>query len=284
MSLYPSLEDLKLDEFMKTQNRIVQQNDNPPPFMAICPPHPSGIDQESLGAMYPILNDYLGLELSVLAQNNSIDIPSQISQAKNNVSIPFQNIPVHVTNGVRKLVLCKDEKGQIGLKMSTFNNGIFVSVVIQNSPAAKAGLRFGDQILQINEVFVAGMSVDKVNKIFRECSINNISVIVRDRPLERTINLYKDRAGQIGFQFKNGKINNIVKDSSAARNGVLTDHQLLEVNGQNIIGMKDKQIVDIIANASDSISITIIPLSIYEHMIKKIAPSLIKNIMDHSSI
>lgn len=65
--------------------------------------------------------------------------------------------------------------------MSTFNNGIFVSIVIKDSPAAKAGLRFGDQILQINEVFVAGMSVDQVNKIFRECSINNISVIVRDR-------------------------------------------------------------------------------------------------------
>lgn len=65
--------------------------------------------------------------------------------------------------------------------MSTFNNGIFVSVVVQDSPAAKAGLRFGDQILQINEVFVAGMNVDKVNKIFRECSVNNICVIVRDR-------------------------------------------------------------------------------------------------------
>ncbi|KAL4141712.1 hypothetical protein QTP88_004299 [Uroleucon formosanum] len=270
MSLYPSLEDLKLDEFIKTQNRIVQQNENPPPFMAICPPHPSGMDQESLGAMYPLLNDYLGLELSILAENKSIDIPSQKTESKNNVvAIPFQNIPAHVTNGVRKLVLCKDGKGQIGLKMSTFNNGIFVSVVIKDSPAAKAGLRFGDQILQINEVFVAGMSVDKVNKIFRDCSVNNISVIVRDRPLERTINLYKDRSGQIGFQFKNGKINNIVKDSSAARNGVLTDHQLLEINGQNIIGMKDKQIVDIIANASDSISITIIPVSIYEHMIKK---------------
>lgn len=285
MSLYPSLEDLKLDEFIKTQNQIVQHNENPPPFMAICPPHPSGMDQESLNAMYPILNDYMGLELSILAQNNSIDIPSQNSQSKNNVvATPFQDNSVHVTNGVRKLVLCKDGKGQIGLKMSTFNNGIFVSVVVQDSPAAKAGLRFGDQILQINEVFVAGMSVDKVNKIFRECSVNNICVIVRDRPLERTINLYKDRAGQIGFQFKNGKINNIVKDSSAARNGVLTDHQLLEINGQNIIGMKDKQVVDIIANAADCITITIIPVSIYEQMMKKIAPSLIKNIMDHSTI
>jgi syntenin-1 len=78
-------------------------------------------------------------------------------------------------------VLCKDSKGQVGLKLSTFNNGVFISVVIQNSPAAKAGLRFGDQILQINEDFIAGMSVDKVNKIFRECSVNNINVIVRDR-------------------------------------------------------------------------------------------------------
>lgn len=89
------------------------------------------------------------------------------------------------------------------------------------------------------------------------------------RPLERTINLYKDRAGHIGFQFKNGKINNIVKDSSAARNGVLTDHQLLEVNGQNVVGMKDKQIVEVIAKASDMVTITIIPVSIYDHMIKK---------------
>lgn len=81
--------------------------------------------------------------------------------------------------------------------------------------------------------------------------------------------MYKDRAGQVGFLFKNGKITDIVKDSSAARNGILTDHQLLEVNGQNIIGLKDKNIVEIIAKASDMITITIIPVSIYDHMIKK---------------
>lgn len=78
-------------------------------------------------------------------------------------------------------MLCKDGKGQVGLKMSSFNNGIFVSVVVHDSPAAKVGLRFGDQILQINNDFVAGMSVDKVNNIFRGCSVNNINVIVRDR-------------------------------------------------------------------------------------------------------
>lgn len=88
----------------QTQNQIVQQNENPPPFMAICPPHPSGMDQESLGAMYPILNDYLGLELSILAQNNGIDTPSEKIESKNNVvAIPFHDIPAQVTNGVRKV-------------------------------------------------------------------------------------------------------------------------------------------------------------------------------------
>lgn len=60
--------------------------------MAICPPHPSGMDKDSLGAMYPILNDYSGLELSTLVQNK-------------NVAIPSQNAPAQVTNGIRKVTL-----------------------------------------------------------------------------------------------------------------------------------------------------------------------------------
>lgn len=60
--------------------------------MAICPPHPSGMGQEELGALYPILNDYMGLELSslALAQNKSVTIPSQ-------------GVLSEVTNGVRKV-------------------------------------------------------------------------------------------------------------------------------------------------------------------------------------
>ena len=50
--------------------------------------------------------------------------------------------------------------------------------------------------------------------------------------------MQKDSGGYIGFVFKDGKIKSLVKDSSAARNGVLTDHQLIEVNGQNVVGIK----------------------------------------------
>lgn len=73
----------------------------------------------------------------------------------------------------------------------------------------------------------------------------------------------------MGFQFKNGKITTIVKDSSAARNGVLINHQLLEIDGQNVVGLKDKEITKIINECNKSVTITIMPYFIYDHMTKK---------------
>ncbi len=42
--------------------------------------------------------------------------------------------------------------------------------------------------------------------------------------------MHKDSAGQLGFQFKEGKITAIAVNSSSARNGLLIEHNLLEVN------------------------------------------------------
>lgn len=89
------------------------------------------------------------------------------------------------------------------------------------------------------------------------------------RPFERTITLHKDSLGHIGFHFKNGNIVGLVKDSSAARNGLLTDHQLLEVNTINVVGMKDKEISKVIDESPSVVNITIIPYYIYKHMISK---------------
>lgn len=113
------------------------------------------------------------------------------------------------------------------------------------------------------------MDMDGIHKLFRKSPKNNISIVVRDRPFERTITMHKDSNGHVGFQFNNGKITTIVKDSSAARNGLLIDHQLLEVNGQNVVGMKDKETTTIINQAEQIITITIIPSFIYDHMMKK---------------
>lgn len=52
----------------------------------------------------------------------------------------------HVTNGVRELILCKGSDKKVGLRVKDINAGIFVSIVVKDSPAAMAGLRFGDQV------------------------------------------------------------------------------------------------------------------------------------------
>lgn len=62
------------------------------------------------------------------------------------------------------------------------NTGVFVCLVIENTPAAQAGLRFGDQILQINAQDMAGMSVDKVHGILKKINKGDgVELVLRDR-------------------------------------------------------------------------------------------------------
>lgn len=102
------------------------------------------------------------------------------------------------------------------------------------------------------------------------------------RPFERTITLQKDSTNHVGFVFKNGKITAIAKDTSAARNGLLIDHALLEVQGQNVIGMKDRAILEILAKEGKTVTLTIMPNFVFDHMMKSMASSLVKSSMDHS--
>ena len=102
------------------------------------------------------------------------------------------------------------------------------------------GLRFGDQVLQINGNNVAGFGegkvchvlqfcfspsldgsspefflssgikriclnlhfVTQVHDIFKKADVNNIVLAVRDRPFERTVTLHKDSTGHLGFQYR----------------------------------------------------------------------------------
>ncbi|XP_055547830.1 syntenin-1-like [Wyeomyia smithii] len=251
---------------------------------------------------YPDLADYMGLELSreMIAANMpeylnrdwrvtryqaEVSPVASVNNAQMVAPISAGSVGLQrgqVTNGIRELILCKDANKKVGLRAQAINKGVFVALVVKNSPAALAGLRFGDQILQINGTVVAGFSDDDVHKLLKKSASNNISLVVRDRPFERAITLHKDSAGNVGFQFNNGAITAIVKDSSAARNGLLIDHQILEINGQNVIELKDKEISQLISTGGQIITITIIPTIIYNIMMKKLPTSFIKGKMDHS--
>uniref|UniRef100_A0A8D2M7V4 Syndecan binding protein 2 n=1 Tax=Zonotrichia albicollis TaxID=44394 RepID=A0A8D2M7V4_ZONAL len=160
--------------------------------------------------------------------------------------------------------------------------GIFVQLVKANSPAALVGLRFGDQVLQIDGKNCAGWSSDKAQRALKKANPEKIVMVVRDRPFQRTVTVHKDSTGHVGIVVKKGKIVSLAKDSSAARNGLLTHHCICEVNGQNVIGMKDKQLMEVLAGAGNVVTLTIIPTVIYEHMVKRLSSGLVKSSMDHS--
>ena len=56
----------------------------------------------------------------------------------------------HTHTGVKEVIVCKDEKGKCGVSFFAVSKGIFVCFVQKGSPAALAGLRFGDQILIVS--------------------------------------------------------------------------------------------------------------------------------------
>ena len=52
-------------------------------------------------------------------------------------------------------------------------------------------------------------------------------------------------------------------------NGILTEHCITEVNGQNMIGLKDKEIAEVFAQSPRTVTITIMPKFVYDHMISR---------------
>ncbi|KAH0501200.1 Syntenin-2 [Microtus ochrogaster] len=231
-----------------------------------------------MSVLYPSLEDLkVGQVIQMMVTSPG---PSQVVApvSGNNLGV----LRAEIKPGVREIHLCKDERGKTGLRLQTVDKGLFVQLVQANTPASLVGLRFGDQILQIDGCDCAGWSTHKAHKALKKASAEKIVMIVRDRPFQRTVTMHKDSSGQVGFFIKKGKIVSVVKGSSAARNGLLTNHYVCEVNGQNVIGLKDKKITEILTTAGNVITLTLIPTVIYEHMVKKLSPLLLQHTMDHS--
>lgn len=234
--------------------------------------------------LYPSLGEYMGLELTPAMIAELMPPPQQqlVPGSAPNHSSAYPSIVAPISGlsaaasatviqpGIREVVLHKGADKKVGVRVKEVNRGIFVCLVVKNSPAAKHGLKFGDQIVRVNGNDVLGYSDDKFHSMLDKSPKDKpLSLIVRDRPFERTITLQKDSKGNLGFLFDDGKITSIVTNSSASRNGLLIEHQLLEVDGQNVVGLKDKEVSKIMAACGVTVTLTIIPSVIFNHIMKR---------------
>uniref|UniRef100_A0A6G1SIF2 Syntenin-1 n=1 Tax=Aceria tosichella TaxID=561515 RepID=A0A6G1SIF2_9ACAR len=297
-NLYPSLEDFKYDLLMNSKHPASNigthlrgvANGIPHSGAIIQNGHQKYSATSEVGSLYPSFSNghHIGAHLdhdlySIGAQSSSVSVPGK-SAFIAPLSGYSQAHRYQPSNTIRPVVICKDSIGKVGLRLASVQGGVFVVLVYANSPAAMAGLKFGDQILEINDVPVAGYSMNKVHELIKKASPDELRFAIRDRPFERTVTLHKDQNGLVGFIFnKQGRIVSIVKDSSAARNGLLIDHNILEINAQNIVGLDESEIRTILDNCGDVVILTVMPSKIFETMIKETDPKLIRKNMDHTA-
>jgi syntenin-1 len=245
-NLYPSLEELMIDNSIT--NNIELTLSKYPQLMSI----ESGNTENNNNENYELM---------------SVDpVLKYISIFKEKTQENYQK--ALVKEGVREITLYKNQQSKVGLSFQLIDMGLFISLVEKESPATLSGIRFGEQLLAINSEPVAGLKLPQIYKLFANIPIGKeIKLILRDRPYAKIYNLTKDNTGYFGFTFTRGNINNIVKDSSSAKNGLQIDHQIIEINGQNVVGFTDEELTIIFKNQPAVITITVMEKSFYKKMI-----------------
>lgn len=155
MSLYPSLEDVKVDKVIQAQNAFSANPDNP----AILSEASAPISRDR--NLYPRLSlelsQYMDLSLSEEQIRAPVALgpgaPSQGQLAARPSGMNPMVAPVtgndvgthraEMKQGTCEVILHKDQDGKIGLGLKSVDNGISVQPVQANSPASLVGLRLG---------------------------------------------------------------------------------------------------------------------------------------------
>lgn len=185
MSLYPSMEGLTIGKEAEAQknleNAVIAAAANSPPGASV-----------SYG---DLATSFLGIDLSRVVYDDFgnphyVDStkPSAIVHKPSHSVVPFQPAgaivpidPVTVTQQVHELYLQKDKRGLLGIQLKAMDAGVFITYVECDSPAAIAGLRFGDQVLKIDDEYMAGKKGKNVMKFVRKKCGEIVTMVIRDR-------------------------------------------------------------------------------------------------------
>ncbi|VDK77912.1 unnamed protein product [Litomosoides sigmodontis] len=283
MPLYPTLEDLLVDQYQYQQNSGRSGHDALPFRSFVEPSAPvyesnssvpgriyEAIDENSISPASPEALQYPSLPSYESIAKPSLLKPSPQLPEIATMRLSYPHLPqsANLTHGIRKVILSRIKGKKYGLRMQAVNQGIFVQFVAEGSPASAAGIRFGDQLLQLNDIEVLGMTGQKVMNIMKK-SKYEIILMLRDRPLARTITLHKDSAGLLGFSFKDNLITAVMQGTSASRNGLLINQRIVEIDGRNVMAFKNKAMKSCLDDAPMTVTLTLMPADFYDEITKK---------------
>ncbi|XP_053663292.1 syntenin-1-like [Anopheles marshallii] len=176
-------------------------------------------------------------------------------------------------NGIRELLIRKDEGGKIGVTGRRIHEGkVLICAVTRRSPAYIAGLRYGDEILCLENESLSVLELDCVRDLVRKNLRNSIRLRTKDKPGERYVTIERDVQKGFGFRFMNGEITFVRKNTVAERRGLERRLQIIEVNEEVVVGMQDEDIEAIINANDDVVTLCVVPVKVYRQLFSRLFP------------
>ncbi|KNC83589.1 hypothetical protein SARC_04173 [Sphaeroforma arctica JP610] len=167
-----------------------------------------------------------------------------------------------------------------GFTVTTCHNGnVYVSGVWANWPAFIAGLRFGDQILKINDVRVQGLRPAQVYELLAASDAHVLRI--KSHPFEHTVTVERRENPEtgaleiLGITFLKGNILKVLPGTAVARSGfTFTDHYIIAVNDDIVLGLPDKLIMQKFKETGSVVSVTVVHKTHFLEIIGTCASSL----------
>lgn len=155
-----------------------------------------------------------------------------------------------VLHNVTMRRMYSDEK--FGMMLTKVHDSVIVILVRPDSMAARAGMRFGDEILAIDDIPVRNQRARDVATHI--VSQDQCRLTVRKQPHVheyaflasssggRMASLYSRKRSATGIKLNNGVVSAVESGSPAELAGVPTDHVVVAVNNDSVVGLSDKEI------------------------------------------
>uniref|UniRef100_A0A1I8JUN7 PDZ domain-containing protein n=1 Tax=Anopheles funestus TaxID=62324 RepID=A0A1I8JUN7_ANOFN len=212
-------------------------------------------------------------DLFVSSNRSSVNVKSA-NNVENNV-YPIRIARFPAANGIRELLIRKGEGGKIGVTGRRLHEGkVFICAVTRRSPAYMAGLRYGDEILCLENESLVGLELDRVRDLVRKNLRNSLKLRTKDKPAERYVTISRDVQKGFGFRFMNGEITFVRPNTMAERRGLERRLQIIEVNEEVVVGMQDEDIEAIINAVGDVVTLCVVPVKVYRQLFSKLFPTV----------
>uniref|UniRef100_A0A182LTP2 PDZ domain-containing protein n=1 Tax=Anopheles culicifacies TaxID=139723 RepID=A0A182LTP2_9DIPT len=167
-----------------------------------------------------------------------------------------------------ELLIRKGEGGKIGVTLRRIHEGrLLICAVTRRSPAYMAGLRYGDEILCLENEPISGMmELEQVRDLVQKNLRNSIKLRTQDKLGERYVTIARDMEKGFGFRFMNGEITFVRPNTMAERRGLERRLQIIEVNEEVVVGMQDEDIEAIIYASDDVVTLCVVPVKVYRQL------------------